>query len=164
LAITLATATQVVFNASFSWIAAQQLITTVALSLLVLIDLRIKASPVFPQLRYVDRDRVGDVLKSSGYFGMLFSANFFVYQVPVILMQRILGPTAVVVFTLTRTIYSMARQGLSILSQAIGPEINQLYGQQSWTRLFRLYELSDAWCLRWSPWQALEPCWQPLSS
>jgi O-antigen/teichoic acid export membrane protein len=140
---TLATAMQVMFNASFSWIAAQQLITTVVFSLIVLIDLRIKAAAIFPKLRYLDRKRAGGVLKSSGYFGMFFCANFFVYQAPVILMQRILGPTAVVVFTLTRTIYSMARQGLSILSQALGPEINQLYGQRSWTRLFRLYELSE---------------------
>jgi O-antigen/teichoic acid export membrane protein len=143
LTITLATAAQVMFNASFSWIAAQQLITTVAFSLIVLVDLRIKAAPIFPQLRYADRKRVGDILKPSGYFAMLFCTNFFVYQVPVILMQRILGSTDVVVFTLTRTIYSMARQGLSVLSQAIGPEINQLYGQRSWTRLFRLYELSE---------------------
>ncbi|MGA9671666.1 MAG: lipopolysaccharide biosynthesis protein [Terracidiphilus sp.] len=140
---TLATAAQATCNASFSWIAAQQLITTLTFSLIVLIDLRIKAAPVFPRLRHLDPKRFGAVLEPSGYFGMLFCANFLVYQLPVILMQRILGPTAVVVFSLTRTIYSMARQGLAILSQAIGPEINELYAQRNWSRLFRLYELSE---------------------
>jgi O-antigen/teichoic acid export membrane protein len=140
---TLATATLAMCNASFAWIAAQQLIIIAAFSSIVLIDLRFKAAPVFPQLRFVDAKRMGDVLKPSGYFGMLFCANFLLYQLPVILMQRILGPTTVVVFSLTRTIYSMSRQGLAILSQAIGPEINELYGQRNWLRLFRLYELSE---------------------
>jgi O-antigen/teichoic acid export membrane protein len=140
---TLATAALAMCNASFAWIAAQQLITIAAFSLIVLIDLRFEAAPVFPQLRFVDPRRMGDVLKPSGYFGMLFCANFLVYQLPVILMQRLLGPTTVVVFSLTRTIYSMVRQALTSLTNAIGPEITELYGQRSWTRLFRLYELSE---------------------
>ncbi len=140
---TLATATQAMRNVSFSWIAAQQLVTLAVFSLIILIDLRIKAAPIFPRLRYVDPKRFSDILKPSGYFGMLFCANFLVYQVPVILIQRILGPTTVVVFSVTRTIYSMVRQSLTTLTTAIGPEINELYGKRSWSRLFRLYELSE---------------------
>jgi O-antigen/teichoic acid export membrane protein len=143
LATTLATALQAMFSASFPSIAAQQMITMAAFTLLVLIDLRIKAASIFPQFRYINLKRVGDVAGPSGYFGMLFCANFLVYQLPVMLIQRILGPATVVVFSLARTIYSMARASLAILSQAIGPEINQLYGQRNWQRLLKLYEQSE---------------------
>jgi O-antigen/teichoic acid export membrane protein len=73
----------------------------------------------------------------------LYSSNFLVYQIPIILLQRILGPATVVVFSLTRTIFSMSRQVLASVTQAIGPEVTELYGRQSWPRLFRLYELSE---------------------
>ena len=58
-------------------------------------------------------------------------------------MQRILGPSSVVVFSITRTIYSMSRQALSAITQALGQEITELYGKHALTRLFRLYELSE---------------------
>jgi O-antigen/teichoic acid export membrane protein len=143
LATTLATALQAMFSASFPSIAAQQLVMAAVFTLLVLFDLRTKAAPVFPRLRYVKLKRFGDVAGPSGYFGMLLCATFLSYQLPVMLIQRILGPTTVVVFSLTRTIFSMARSSLVILSQAIGPEINQLYGQRNWQRLLTLYEKSE---------------------
>ena len=111
--------------------------------LLVLIDLRMTAPVVFPRIRRVKPGGFREVLKPSGSFGLLYTSNFLVFQVPVILLQRILGPAAVVVFSLTRTIFSMSRNVLTSMTQAIGPEITELYGKRSWSRLFRLYELSE---------------------
>jgi O-antigen/teichoic acid export membrane protein len=74
---------------------------------------------------------------------MLFAANFLVYQLPVLLLQRILGPAAVVVFSLTRTTFSMSRQVLTSVSQAMGPEVTEMYSKRDWPRLVRLYELSE---------------------
>ncbi len=139
----LGTAVLAFLHTSFAWIAAQQLINVAVFCILILFDLRMKAPDVFPRIRYADPKRIGAILKPSGYFGMLFCSNFLVYQLPVILMQRILGSTSVVVFSLTRTIYSMSRQALTAMTNAIGPEITELYGQRNWTRLFRLYELSE---------------------
>ncbi len=137
------TAVMVFRHASFAWLAAQQEITLALFSLFVLVDLRINAPDIFPRMRYAKPGRFGDVLKPSGYFGLLYSSNFLVYQLPVVLLQRMLGPASVVVFSLTRTIFSMSRQALTSMTQAIGPEITELYGRQSWQRLFRLYELSE---------------------
>ena len=108
-----------------------------------MIDLRRKAPAVFPRLRYANPKRYAEILKPSGYFGILFAANFLVYQLPVVLMQRILGPASVVVFSLTRTLFSMSRQILTSVSQAMGPEITEMYGKRDWPRLVRLYELSE---------------------
>jgi O-antigen/teichoic acid export membrane protein len=140
---TLATALMALEHGSFVWIAVQQLLWLVLFCGIVLIDLRKKAPVVFPKLRYARPGRITEILKPSGYFGMLFWSNFLVYQLPVILMQRILGPSSVVVFSITRTIYSMSRQALTSMTQALGQEITELYGKHAWARLFRLYELSE---------------------
>jgi O-antigen/teichoic acid export membrane protein len=137
------TASLILLNASFVWIAACQVLTTALMTVLVAADLYFKAPVAFPRLRYTSRRRVLDILKPSGYYGMLFSASFLVYQLPVVIMQRVLGPTAVVVFTITRTIYSMSRQILTSLSSALGPEITELFGKANWQGLLKLYDLSE---------------------
>jgi O-antigen/teichoic acid export membrane protein len=130
-------------HASFVWIAASQALTTALMTILVGVDLFYKAPVAFPRLQYSDRSRVMDILKPSGYYGMLFSASFLVYQLPVVIMQTMLGPAAVVIFSITRTIYSMSRQVLTAISSALGPEITDLYGKSNWKSLFRLYDLSE---------------------
>ena len=137
------TAALVVLRASFVWIAASQAITTAAFTFLVASDLYIHAPVAFPKLQYTTRSRLMDILRPSGYFGMLFSVTFLVYQVPVVIMQRMLGPTNVVVFSITRTVYSMSRQALTSLSTALGPEITELFGRGNWAGLLRLYDLSE---------------------
>ena len=121
-----ATAIMALKHLSFTWIAAQQAIMLAMFCVFVLVDLRLTAPAIFPRMRYARRDRFGDVLRPSGYFGLLYSSNFLVYQLPVILLQRILGPATVVVFSLTRTIFSMSRQILTSMTQAIGPEITEI--------------------------------------
>jgi O-antigen/teichoic acid export membrane protein len=138
-----ATAVMTFEHASFTRIAVQQAIIPVLLCVFILIHLRVTAPAIFPRLHYARPRRFGEFLKPSSYFGVLYSSNFLVYQVPILLMQRILGPATVVVFALTRTIFSMSRTLLNSLTQAIGPEITELYGKRSWLRLFRLYELSE---------------------
>ncbi len=142
--VTLAGTGALVFlHASFPWIAASQALTTALMSVLVGIDLYMKAPEAFPRLRYTSPGRVMDIVKPSGYYGMLFSASFLVYQLPLVVLQRMLGPTAVAIFSLTRTIYSMSRQVLTAVSSALGPEITELFGKNQWERLFKLYDLSE---------------------
>jgi O-antigen/teichoic acid export membrane protein len=137
------TALMALGRASFVSIAVLQLGLMLLFTLLVAFDLRFEAEAVFPKLSYLRLSRTKEILKPSGYFAVLFSSNFLVYQLPVIIMQRLLGPEKVVVFSLTRTIYSMSRTLLNSMSSAIGPEIVELYGQRNWPRLLRLYDLSE---------------------
>jgi O-antigen/teichoic acid export membrane protein len=139
----LATASMAFMRCSFAWIAAQQTLTFVVFCTLAMVDLRRKAPQLFPRLRYARPSRAREILKQSGYFGLIFWSNFLVFQLPLILMQRILGPTSVVAFSITRTIYSMSRQALTSMTQSLGQEVTEFYGQHQWTRLFRLYELSE---------------------
>jgi O-antigen/teichoic acid export membrane protein len=138
-----ATAGAVAFHSNFAIIAAVQLGLIPLFTMAAVVDLRILAPSVLPNPRHAQRHRVRQILKPSSYFAMLFSSNFLVYQFPVLIINRVLGPSAVVLFSLTRTIYSMSRQLLSALSQAMGPEIVELYGSGNWSRLHRLYDLSE---------------------
>jgi len=138
-----ATAALVTLRASFVLIAGSWVAIIVLVTILVGVDLYLKAPIAFPRLQYASRGRLRSILKPSGYFGMLFSVTFLVYQVPVIILQRMLGPTEVVVFSITRTVYSMSRQALTSVSTALGPEITEMYGKGNWRSLLRLYDLSE---------------------
>ncbi len=105
-----------------NWVNAQQLASTLVLGalgwmrmplsvlagaglavytlfiLLVLIDLKRKGPDIFPSLRYWDRSSVPGILKQSGYFGVIQWSTFLSYQLPMILLQRMTGPDAVVIF------------------------------------------------------------------
>ncbi len=133
----------VILHSPFVWIAAAQAMTTTVFTFLVGTDLHFNGAVAFPKLRYASRARVMDILRPSGYFGMLFSVSFLVYQLPVVILQRMLGPTEVVIFSITRTIYSMSRQALTSISTALGPEITELFGRGNWSALLRLYDLSE---------------------
>lgn len=143
IAILLATAAFAWMHSSFALVAVAQLLVCVACLAGILIDIRIVAPDIFPTLRYWDGKAVAAILKPSGYFGLIMSSTFLAYQLPVLILQRIVGPTVVVVFTLMRTIFSMARQILNGMTQSMGPEITRLYGKQDWAGLSLLYSYSE---------------------
>ena len=96
-----------------------------------------------PQMRYWTPGSLGRTLKPSAQYALLYSSNFISYQLPIILMQRILGPAAVVVYSVTRTIYSMSRRVLYLVTNSIGPEVTITFGERNWKKLHRLYDLSE---------------------
>jgi O-antigen/teichoic acid export membrane protein len=58
-------------------------------------------------------------------------------------IQRVLGPLAVVTFSITRTIYSMSRRLPYLVTNSIGPEVTITYGERNWKKLRQLYDLSE---------------------
>jgi O-antigen/teichoic acid export membrane protein len=130
-------------HTSFAAIAVGQFAAVLVYALLMLIDLKRLEPTVFPTLRYWDRAVSKAILGPSGYFFLIYSCNFLVYQLPVLLIQRILGPVAVVAFNIMRSIFSMMRQGLSIFTNSIGPEVTNLFGRREWRSLSDLYSLSE---------------------
>ena len=130
-------------HVSFSWLAGVQVGFTLAGCVFLIFDLRRLAPQIAPTLRYWVPGSLKAILKPSVHYGLLFSSNVLAYQAPVLLMQRILGPAPVVVFSVTRTVYSMSRRILFLLTSSIGPEITITFGQRDWPKLHRLYELSE---------------------
>jgi O-antigen/teichoic acid export membrane protein len=143
LASTLAIAACAWFQASFPVLAAAQLASVVVFTLLVLWDVRRTAPILVPSLSYGRWSDVRAIVRPSAHFGLLALSGFLTWQGPVLLIQKMLGPTSVTVFSLARTVFSMSRQALAILSFSIGQEITLLMGQRNWPQLKRLYDLSE---------------------
>jgi O-antigen/teichoic acid export membrane protein len=140
---TLTTAGLVLFRAPFAFIAAIQVLVTLSFSAFLYFDLSKRAPDIKPTVQYWKTGSLSEILKPSAQYMLLASGNLLAFQVPVVLMQRILGPAAVVVYSVTRTIYSMSRRLLYLVTNSLGPEVTIIYGQQDWSRLYRLYDLSE---------------------
>jgi O-antigen/teichoic acid export membrane protein len=131
------------FHAPFPVLAGIQLAALCAGTAAVLVDLHRTAPRVFPSLRFWDASILPEVLKGSGYFGLIEMSTFLVYQAPLMIMLRLIGPVAVADFTYMRTIFSMCRQVLQMFSSAMGAEITTLFGRRDWPVLARLYNYSE---------------------
>jgi O-antigen/teichoic acid export membrane protein len=138
-----ATACLAVFHRSFLWIAAAQLGIMLFAALLLVVDFGRIAPDIRPTLKYWKRGSLGAILKPSAHYALLYSSNILAYQLPILLMQRILGPATVVIYSVTRTIYSMSRRILYLVTNSLGPEVTITFGQKNWQKLLRLYELSE---------------------
>jgi O-antigen/teichoic acid export membrane protein len=143
LALTAVIAGLVWFRASFSILAGSQLAVTVILALFVMLDMGRVAPELVPKMRFARGSVIRGMVKPSSHFSLLSLSAFLVWQAPILLMQRLLGPAAVAVFALTRTVFTMSRQLLAAASQAIAPEITSLVGRKDWQQLQRLYDLSE---------------------
>jgi O-antigen/teichoic acid export membrane protein len=141
----------VLLHQPFPVIAAGQLSVTLLMALLLRFDLPRRCPELRPNLRYWRKGSLGSILKPSAQYMLLASANLMAYQLPVLLMQRFLGPTVVVVFSLTRTVYSMSRRLLYVITNSLSAEITMIYGQQDWPAMHRLYVLSERLILLMTP-------------
>ena len=131
------------FRAPLTLLAGIQLGSLFLFFLIILFDLKRVAPVLIPSLRYGSWAQVRDILKPSGHFGLISIAGFLTWQMPVIVIQRVLGPSAVGVFSLVRVVFQMSRQILSIASGIIGQDITLLVGREDWKLLRRLYDLSE---------------------
>ena len=125
------------------WIAAAGFAVTVGMTCYLFFDFSRLAPILRPTLRHWRKTSLRNILKPSGHYALLYSSNVLGYQLPVIVIQRVLGPVAVVIFSVTRTIFSMSRRLPSMITNSIGPEVTITYGERNWDKLRRLYELSE---------------------
>lgn len=82
-------------------------------------------------------------LKPSGFFAMLFEQQILTYQVPVNILQWILGPSVVVLFSTCRTVLSSARQVLSLITSAIAPEITFSFVNRDMKKMLYIFHHSE---------------------
>ena len=138
-----AMATAVAMRSSFPVLAALQLASVLMFTLYALIDLRRTEPALAPSLADGSWGEVGRMIRPSGHFGLIAMAGFLTWQGPVIVIQRVLGPSMVTVFALVRVVFQMSRQILSMASSVIGQDITMLVGKADWSELRRLYDLSE---------------------
>jgi O-antigen/teichoic acid export membrane protein len=143
LLITLLSALLAVLHSDLIWIAVAQFAVTVLMTCYLFMDFSRLAPALRPTLRHWRKTSLRNILKPSAHYALLYSSNILGYQLPVIVIQRVLGPLAVVTFSVTRTIYSMGRRLPYLVTNSIGPEVTITYGERNWNKLRQLYELSE---------------------
>jgi O-antigen/teichoic acid export membrane protein len=138
-------------RASFPVLAASQVVTMAGFTIIVAIEIRLRAPVLLPSVRYGTMKDLLAVLKPSAYYALFALSSFFAWQGPVLLLEKILGPVAVAIFALSRTIFSMSRQLLISLTYSIGQETIQVIARRSWAQLLRMYDLSERVILLFIP-------------
>jgi O-antigen/teichoic acid export membrane protein len=130
-------------RAPFWVIAAGQVFSILGVLLVVILSLRRSHPEACPRLDYWNGDLARRVIKPSSFFALFPLNNFLVYQVPILMLQRLRGPEIVVIFTVARMLFSFVRQGTSLVQQSIAPEVTRLNGIGEKERLVRLYVLFE---------------------
>jgi O-antigen/teichoic acid export membrane protein len=129
--------------ASFPVLALTQLASIVLFTLVAVVDMRISAPVLLPSLSYGSLKTMRAIIKPSAYFGLFSVSGFLLWQGPVLIIQLVLGPASVAVFSITRMIFNFSRQVLYVTTYAISQEITILVGNRNWAALYRLYDLSE---------------------
>lgn len=130
-------------RASFPVLALTQLASMVLCTVALIIEVRVRAPILVPSLRYGTRKDMFGVLKPSAYYMLYALGGFLCWEGPVLLIQKILGPTAVAVYAVTRVVYNMSRQAITVFTNAISQENIELIARRNWTQLRRMYDLSE---------------------
>jgi O-antigen/teichoic acid export membrane protein len=131
-------------KANFAVIALAQVAVLVAGGAWVLLDLRRQAPALVPKWGTWDGALARTVIRQSGFFALFTLNNFLLYQLPLIAINRVLGSTEVVVFSVARMLFSSARQLVALAQGALTPEISRLFGLGDRSRLQRLYRLTES--------------------
>jgi O-antigen/teichoic acid export membrane protein len=127
----------------FSTLAIGQFVFVVLLTSVSIYDLKRRIGDLPLGFGGANWKTAKSILAPSGQFGMIFAQQFLIFQAPLIMLQWIVGPSVVVLFSTCRTILSTARQTLSKVTNAIAPEITFSYAQQNMKRLLNIYHYSE---------------------
>lgn len=130
-------------HCSFVVLALGGLLVALASLVPMYIDFCVIAPHLKPTLSPYDWPTAKATLKPSGMFALLFFQNVLAFQVPVLLIQQVMGGSAVVIFSISRTLFGLVRQIISGVAGAIAPEITRTYGVRDWPGLLRIYHSSE---------------------
>jgi O-antigen/teichoic acid export membrane protein len=135
--------TLTLFRVDFRYLAVGQFVAVLAITLLSLYDLKRRLGHLPLGLQGANWATAIGTLKPSGMFAMIFAQQMLVYQVPVNILQWILGPSAVVLFNTCRTVFSAARQALASITNAIAPEITFSYANRDMKKMLYIFHQSE---------------------
>src|ERR1700728_3331511 len=135
--------TLTMFRVNFRFLALGQFIAVLAISLLSIVDLKRRLGNLPLGLQGANWKTAWRTLKPSGLFAMIFAQQVLTYQVPINILQWVLGPSVVVLFSTSRTVLSGARQVLSPITNAIAPEITFSFANRDMKRMLSIFHYSE---------------------
>jgi len=131
------------FRTNFRYLALGQFIVVFIVTLLSIYDLKRCLGSLPLGLKGATWHTAVRTLKPSGMFAMIFAQQMLTYQVPVNILQWMLGPSVVVLFNTSRTVLSSARQVLTPITNAIAPEITFSYAKRDMPKMLYIFHHSE---------------------
>jgi O-antigen/teichoic acid export membrane protein len=131
------------FRAQFHFLALGQFCAALAVALLSVYDLKRRLGALPLGVRGANWTTAARTLKPSGMFAMIYGQQMLVYQVPVNILQWMLGPSVVVLFNTSRTVLSAARQVLAPITTAIAPEITFSFANRDMKKMLYIFHQSE---------------------
>jgi O-antigen/teichoic acid export membrane protein len=131
------------FRVDFRFLALGQFVAVLMIALLSVVDLKRRLGKLPLGLQGADWETAVRTLKPSGLFAMIFAQQVLTYQVPINILQWILGPSVVVIFSTSRTVLSSARQVLSPITNAIAPEITFSFANRDMKKMLYIFHHSE---------------------
>jgi O-antigen/teichoic acid export membrane protein len=128
---------------NFWVLALGQFTAAFILTLLTVIDLKRRLGDLPLGLSGANWTTVKASFAPSGMFAMIFAQQFLLFQAPVIMLNWLVGPEIVVLFTICRTIFSTARQMLQVITNAIAPEITFSFAERNMKKLLEIFHYSE---------------------
>jgi O-antigen/teichoic acid export membrane protein len=125
-------------------IAAAQALVITAILIALITTLKRRASEVFPRLDFWNREDAWCVLRGSAFFGLFGLNQVLVFQMPVLLLTRFGSASAVVMFSIGRTLFSFVRQLCNLLMAALAPELTRLQGLRDTMALAKMYRCVES--------------------
>jgi O-antigen/teichoic acid export membrane protein len=123
------------FHGDMRTLALVQLIPTVSLSVVCLLDIGRRFPEVLPGFSGAKVVVVRDLLRPSLLFALITFAMAISSQGSVLVVSSVLGGAAVAVFSTSRTLANAAMQVVGIIKNAIWPDITMLYAAEEWDKL-----------------------------
>jgi O-antigen/teichoic acid export membrane protein len=142
-AVTLVCFTLAMFRVSFHILGLGQLVAALVITLLSVFDLKRQLGDLPLGIRGANWATAIHILKPSGMFAMIFTQQMLMYQAPVNILQWIVGPSVVVLFSTSRTVLSAARQLLTPITNAIAPEITFSFANRDMKKLLYIFQWSE---------------------
>jgi len=131
------------FRTNFRYLALGQFVVVLLVTLLSIYDLKRCLGSLPLGLKGATRNTALHTLKPSGMFAMILAQQVLTYQVPVNILQWIVGPSVVVLFNTSRTVLSSARQVLAPITNAIAPEITFSYARRDMPKMLYIFHHSE---------------------
>jgi len=131
------------FRVQFHTIAMGQFFATAILILGTIYSLKRRMGNLPLGLSGANWKTAKATLAPSGQFGLIYAQYLLIYQVPMVLLQWILGPKVVVIFSISRTILSTARQVLGTLTLAVAPEITFSFANRNMKKMLHIFHYSE---------------------
>jgi len=133
----------ILFRVRFPILALGQFLAVCVIALASVYDLKRRLGALPLSLDGANWQTAMKTLKPSGMFAMILGQQILTYQLPVNILQWILGPSVVVLFSTSRTVLSSARQLLSPITNAIAPEITFSYANRDMKKMLYIFHQSE---------------------